>query len=240
MRKFEVGDRKIYSAIYKGCTLDPLIENRLIKTQKIPLVLLENIALDGQSVSDHNWYPYWGAFELSSVYPGDEIQFLATPTHYLKSNEERQWWQIGLSQLCWVQSKKQSFEASPAISPPESKEEAEWFLSRRMRIAIGESQANSRRWGVRVGWNEKSLSFINKLIDVGWSKFGNFYPYQIEAASIFEKMEEQYSDREISRIADIAAWCNAGFPAWESRAETLKFQPSTMWQMCSAREFLDV
>lgn len=231
MRKLTIGARRVYSAIYIGCTIDPLIESRLIKVPAMPMSLFENVTLDGELVSDHNWYPYWGAIELSGVLPGSQVNFLATPTPYIKSVGDAKWWQVGFTQLCWVQDAEKDFEVAPVISPPESQEEAEWFLSRRMKIAGGQDRAKIRQWGMRIDWDEKSLDFINRLIDAGWAHFGNFYPFQLEVAHIFEEMEGMYKDRNISRIADIAAWCNAGFPAWDSRIETRTFQPHSVWAM---------
>jgi hypothetical protein len=231
MRKLEVGARRVYSATYVGCTIDPLIESRLIKVPGMPMALFEDVNLNGKLVSDHNWYPYWGAIELSGVAPGSQVNFLATPTPYIKASAVAKWWQVGFTQLCWVQDAAKDFEVLPVISPPESQEEAEWFLSRRMIIADGMPRDTVRQWGMRLSWDEKSLGFINQLLDAGWACFGNFYPYQVEVAHIFEAMESAYKDRDISHIADIAAWCNAGFPAWDSRAQTLRYLPQTEWAM---------
>jgi hypothetical protein len=234
-----VGDRRIYSATYIGNTLDGQIESRLIKWQKMPLVLLENITLDGDKVSDHNWYPWWGAFELSGISPGDEIQFLATPTPYLKKWEEREWWNIGLSQLCWVQQRTDTFEPAPCIAPPTTQQEASWFLSRRMKIAE-HNPDDPNQWGIRCRWRSNSFEALLKLIDSGWAFFGPNYPYIPGFESVFQEIEaEGFSDRDIVHLADIAAWCNAGFPAWVSKAETAHHQPCTFWQMCSAYSFLD-
>jgi hypothetical protein len=238
MRKYQVGDRQIYSATYAGNTLDGRIESKLIRGQKIPLALLENISLNDDIVSDHNWYPWWGAFELAAINPGDQIRFLATPTPYLKKWEEREWWQVGLSQLCWVQKAGAEFESSPCIAPPTTQKEASWFLSRRLKIAE-QNPEDPNQWGVRCRWRDNSFEALLKLIESGWAFFGPNYPYLSGFDSVFQEIEaEGFADRDITHLADIAAWCNAGFPSWESRPETPHYQPITMWRMCSAHEFL--
>lgn len=234
-RNLEVFKRQVFQATYVGSTLEPQIESRLIHAPSMPLVLLEDIECDGEAVSDHNWYPYWGAFELSDVSPGDRIQFLATPTPYLKKRDESKWWAIGFSQLCWVQKSGKSLEALPVVSPPETQKEAEVFLSRRMSIAKDNPLPDYREWGCRVRWDDKTFQRILNLVNEGWASFSPWFPILENFQKSFLGMDE-LSDREITRIADIAAWCNAGFPGWECKPK-FQYQPNTFWRMESANNY---
>jgi hypothetical protein len=230
-RKYEIGARRIYRACFAGTTNNPKIAETLLGQPPFPLVLLKNVTLNGEEVSDHNWHPFWGAFEFAKIREGEGVAFVATPRPYLHQGD---FWEIGLSQICWVQPDAFEFETAPVFAPPQTRSEAEWFLSQRLLIATDrgdEPQKYARDWGIRIArWDDECPAHIVRLIESGWASLGSWFPVMPGFEDVFRCLE-YLDDRTIQRLAEIAAWCNLGCAASEYRV-------SSGWQICSAYNFL--
>lgn len=210
----------IYSAIYEGDTIsNPELLDTLNDKPPIPLVLIRHIEFNGEIVEGHEWKPLWGTFEAAMLSPGDEIQFMASPRFYAKDDD---YWQSGLANVCWVQKKSAVLEICPVFSPPRTIEEAQEFLSARLK-----AKKSARLWR----WNNSCFESLHELIDAGWASFANWYPHQQGFDEVFSKLENRHQDKTIKQIADIAAWCNAGTVAYDFR------HGGQEYKACSYKEF---
>jgi hypothetical protein len=212
----------VYEAIYEGNTQDsPNLLATLDKRPPFPLALLRNIKFNGEIIEGHDWQPLWGAIEVADISPGEKIQFLAMPRWYPKA----ECWQTGLSQVCWVQRADREIECLPVFSPPLNGFDAGQFLSSRLSDPFNDS-------AIRVAWKDSTLEDLIALISMGLASFAPSINRLNPFRNLISRLEDQYRQRTVQQLCDIAAFCNTGSVACDRRVGGGEYR------LCSAFDFL--